>query len=450
MDKVIIVSADGHAAMPESAWPEYVDKRYHDQLPMAREQGKRFLAFQAQLINFAPDVLTVMDPDRILQDGGWEGIWNLDVRLREMDREGVAAEFVIPGDQRAAGLWGTFYGPCPEELMTESKRAYHRWAADTFGPAKDRLLILGDAAATGTMDEMVADLQWLKDHGYAATQIPGRRLRPEHPPLYDAFWDPFWVKCVELGMPLLMHGGYASEVNEYGKKYEKVIKQMEDAGRTNMLEEFLHYAKDFFELNLRPRQAMWQLMLGGVFDRHPGLKLLITELRADWVPATLRHLDAAYLRDRDDLPAKKLPSEYWQTNCLAGVSFMHKAEAETRYDIGVDRIAFGRDYPHSEGTWPNTGDWMADLFEGVPEDEIRKMVGGNLISFLGLDRDHLAKIAERVGPTMDQILGRETPIDPQLREIFHTRGGYLKPTEKVEPHKIDELLQHDLVGLARR
>ena len=450
MDKVIIVSADGHAGMPESAWPEYVQKKYHEHLPMAHELGQRFLDFQKALVTFAPDVLDVMDPDQILQSGGWEGIWNLEVRLAEMDREGIAAEFVIPADQRAPSLWGEFYGPCPPELIAESKHAYQRWAADVFGPARDRLLILGDAAGSGDMDDMLSDLRWLADHGFAATQIPGRRERPEHPPLYDEFFDPFWAKCVELDMPLLMHGGYGSQVNDYGKKYEKVIKQMEAAGRTNLLEEFLHYAKDFFELDLKPRRAMWQMMLGGVFDRHPGLKLMLTELRADWAPATLAHLDSVYLAHRDQVPATKLPSDYWRSNCMAGVSFMHKAEAVTRHDIGVETIAFGRDYPHSEGTWPNTSEWLSDLFVGVPDDEVRLMLGGNLIRFLGLDREHLAGIASRIGPTIDDITRRPTPVDTALTEIFHSRGGYLKPVEAIDPVKIDILLDEDLTSLNAR
>lgn len=443
MSNLVIVSADGHAAMPEDAWPEYVERRYHEFLPKAHEEGQRFLEFQRALISFTPETLSVMDPDEVLGSGGWQGIWDLDRRLAEMDREGIAAEFVIPGDQRAPHLFSQFYGPCPAELIKAGKDAYHRWAADTFGPAKDRLLILGDAAAVGDMADMLADLEWLADHGFAATSIPGRVVRPDLPPLHDEYFDPFWAKCADLGLPILMHAGFGSEVNEYGKKYEKVIKNMEAAGRTNLLEEFLHHAKDFFELSLRPRQAMWQMMLGGVFDRHPRLRLLMTELRADWLPATLRHLDAAYLRSRADVPAKKLPSEYWKTNCLAGVSFMHKAEAETRYEIGVETIAFGRDYPHAEGTWPNTREWLSDLFAGVSENEVRLMLGENLIRVLGLDRAHLESVAARIGPGIDQVTKPTTTLDPRLAEIFHSRGGYLKPVEQVDADAIDALLRQD-------
>jgi hypothetical protein len=197
--------------------------------------------------------------------------------------------------------------------------------------------------------------------------------------------------------------------------------------------------------NVAPRRPMWQLMLGGVFDRHPNLKLVLTEIRLDWIPATLQHLDAVYERHRADLPAKRKPSEYWQTNCLAGASFIHKAEVEMRHDIGVETILFGRDFPHPEGTWPNTKDWLRHAFAGVPEDEVRLMLGENAVRFLRLDRERLAEIARRIGPTIDDITGSGPEIRPELITNFDERGGYLKPAEGGERlSAVDELVREDL------
>lgn len=446
-ERVLIVSADGHAAMPEELWAEYVEREYHDALPEASEDGRRFVEFQSALVNFPEDTIAHMDPEGLLKQGRWKGVWDLDIRLAEMDREGIAAEFVIPGDQRVPNLFSSFMRELPDDVILAGTRAYHRWASDTFGPGKDRLLILGDAAAAGDMDTMLAELDWIADHGFAATQIPGRVLRPELPPIYDAYYDPFWSKCAERGIAILMHAGYGTAANEFGLTYQKIIDNMEAAGRTNLLEEFMHHTEGFFDMNIKPRQAMWQMMLGGVFDRHPDLKLMLTELRADWVPATLAHLDAAWLKSRNDVPAKRKPSEYWRDNCLAGVSFMHKAESINRYDIGVASMNVGRDYPHSEGTWPNTAVWLSDLFDGVPEEEVRMMLGGNLIRTLGLDAKYLQSIADRIGPRIEDIIGGSR-ADQKMLEIFHARGGYLKPLPPVDPAAIDELLVDDLQALA--
>jgi hypothetical protein len=113
--------------------------------------------------------------------------------------------------------------------------------------------------------------------------------------------------------------------------------------------------------------------------------------------------------------------------------------------VGVETISFGRHYPHSEGTWPNTKTWLSDAFAGVPEDELRLMLGENAIRILDLDRPKLAEIAGRIGSTVEEISGPDTLFDPRLIRQFDARGGYLKPAEgggKIS--EIDEMLRADL------
>ena len=61
---------------------------------------------------------------------------------------------------------------------------------------------------------------------------------------------------------------------------------------------------------------------------------------------------------------------------------MHRSEVEMRDEIGIETIDFGRDYPHTEGTWPNTSDYLRRLFAGVPERDVRLILGENAIRFL--------------------------------------------------------------------
>ena len=115
-----------------------------------------------------------------------------------------------------------------------------------------------------------------------------------------------------------------------------------------------------------------------------------------------------------------------------------------RHEIGVGTIFFGRDYPHAEGTWPNTADWLTDAFAGVPDDELRLMLGENAIRILGLDRTKLAAVAERIGPTFADITGRASDLDEALVANWDARGGYLKPREPADPDALDPLLSEDL------
>jgi predicted TIM-barrel fold metal-dependent hydrolase len=114
---------------------------------------------------------------------------------------------------------------------------------------------------------------------------------------------------------------------------------------------------------------------------------------------------------RADLPARRRPSEYWRSNCLAGASFIHRAEVEIRHEIGVETILFGRDFPHNETTWPNTRDWLRLAFAGVPEPEARMMLGENAVRFFGLDRQRLVELAKRCESAV---------LDPEVRRSIRT------------------------------
>ena len=114
----------------------------------------------------------------------------------------------------------------------------------------------------------------------------------------------------------------------------------------------------------QPRRVMWQLMAGGVLDRHPGLKVALTEIRADWVPATLDHLTTRFAEKQ--VPGKLTPREYWERHFLVVPSSIHRAEVAMRHEIGVGQLGFGQDYPHWEGVWPDTLAWLQDAFGERP------------------------------------------------------------------------------------
>jgi len=326
-------------------------------------------------------------------------------------------------------------------------RAYNRWARDTFGAASERVLLVGAMGSGTDLDGAVAELRWLADHEFVGTYAPGFLTFPGQPPLHDEHWEPYWAACADLGLAVVVHAGYGFEQGLVYDRLDRVMRELAESGGSEMdlvtrtaTEVF---TSDIFS-DIKARRPIWQLMYGGAFDRHPNLKLIASEIRLDWIPSNLAYLDSLYDQHRDGLPAKRRPSEYWQTNCLAGASFMHKAEVEMRDEIGVDTILFGRDYPHPEGTWPNTPDWLRDGFAGVPETDLRKMLGENGIRFLNLDRKPLEAIAARIGPTVEDLTGGGA-VDPELVDIFANRGGYLKPAEgDARIPELVPMIDHDL------
>jgi predicted TIM-barrel fold metal-dependent hydrolase len=163
------------------------------------------------------------------------------------------------------------------------------------------------------------------------------------------------------------------------------------------------------------RRALWYMIFGGVFERHPGLKLVITEQR--WDDEVLTDMDSIYVanpaepdfpsaqsfeRLRGELP--RLPSDYFRTNCFIGASMLSRREATAaiEHDL-VGNVLWGSDYPHQEGCWPYTLPSLRKTFAGLPHDATRRMLGANAAEVYGFDLDALARVAGRIGPTVGEL-----------------------------------------------
>jgi predicted TIM-barrel fold metal-dependent hydrolase len=146
------------------------------------------------------------------------------------------------------------------------------------------------------------------------------------------------------------------------------------------------------------------LIWGGVFEDFPRLRVAITEGTAIWVPHTLALLDErhsdhpgnAKLGDYKSHLSLK-PSEYFARNVRVGAS-VPRREAELRHEIGVANLMWGSDFPHPEGTWPQTAERLHASFHGLPEAEVAAILGANAAAFYGFDAEKLAPLVARIGP----------------------------------------------------
>jgi predicted TIM-barrel fold metal-dependent hydrolase len=100
---------------------------------------------------------------------------------------------------------------------------------------------------------------------------------------------------------------------------------------------------------------------------------------------------------------KRRPSDYFRDNVWIGASFPGPGEAGRFEEIGVDKVMWGSDYPHDEGTYPNTRASLRAAFSGWGEADVRRVLAGNIASVYGFDLGALAPIAERVGPRVDEV-----------------------------------------------
>jgi predicted TIM-barrel fold metal-dependent hydrolase len=458
--KVVVVSADGHCGPPVEEYRSYLDPKYHGALDQLIDEEREYTTATSKIGSFSATQLGVIDRAGAIASGGLTGAWDVDRRIVEMDREGIAAELLLAGHQLAStpffGIGNNVY---PPDVRMAGARAFNRWQADVISAGGDRFIGIVEHAPVSDIGELVREIEWAAEHGFRGIVMPGAIADKSlpRPPFYSPYWEPFWAACAAADLAMVLHVGLGPEqgvvfdlfraraatmTGDYRRDVPEPSQSLMDNSAATPKKD------DIFALNYSPRQVLWELMVGGVFDRYPNLRYVPTEARADWLPDTLAHMDARF--ERGDTPLRKRPSEYWQSNGFAGASFIHRAELEDRERIGVSTLMFGRDYPHPEGTWPNSIDWIRAAFAGVPDSDARKVLGENAIRCYGLDGSALAAVAARIGPDIDDLLGRSEDVDPLIVDEFDKRGGFRKAAPGLETQALDSILDSALVGASSR
>ena len=158
--------------------------------------------------------------------------------------------------------------------------------------------------------------------------------------------------CEDLGVKVNSHGG--TGLPNYGKY---------------AVADLLYIT----EVSFYSQRPFVQMLLSGVFERHPRLQFVMTEMGCAWLPPMLERFDqlikkinttgaTGELRYTDEHKLPQLASDYFRQNCWVGVSQPGPDDAGARDVIGIDQFMWGSDYPHDEGTWPYTREHLRQLF----------------------------------------------------------------------------------------
>jgi len=390
----VVISADTHAGASIEAYRAYLD-------PAHRE---RFDAWRASYRN----------PQRRHIGSKKHKNWDDAERLRDMESEGVVGEVVFPNT--VPPFFRTSVLICGNPSVENYRdrlagiRAHNRWLAEWCAEHPERRAGIG-LVYLNDVDEAIADVEWIAKHG-----LRGGVLLPHVPPdcthirpLYAPDYDRFWAACQDCDVVLNHHGGTGSP--DYGPyKVALPIRLLETP---------------FFST-----RSYAHLLLGGVFERFPKLRYIVTESGCAWVPSTLENLDRVWARVRtgavgefefatDSMPPEP-PSFYARRNCFYGASSPSRRELAGRHEIGIDRILWGSDYPHYEGTYPYTRPSLRHTLHDVPEPEVRAILGENAARLYGFDLAKLAPLAERFGPTPAEV-ATPLPADAIPRDT-HTNA----------------------------
>ena len=447
MDRITIVSADSHGGLRPEDYRPYFDPEYRDYADELRAEQDAWFEVIAPIVKPFPDeVLEVIDPHDMIRSGAYSAAWDVDKRLEVFDAEGIAAAVVIYSSQEAiCPFFSSKNIARPADVRAAGARAYNRWLADFCQAGKGRLAGLMGAIPFPDIEALVEQLRWGKDAGLAGIILP-ETAGHDLPALHDPFWEPLWATCAELGFALTIHAGHGMAHGEFTRLLAETVKAATkpDGSYNAMMadRDSDDLGSKVFKIGMGPIRPLWQLIWSGVFDRHPTLQVVFTEVGVDWIPGTLQALDA--IHEAGDSTLKMRPSEYWARNGAVGASSLRPNSLGLRHEIGVGRMLFGTDFPHPEGTFPNTLDWIRETFRGVSEEEARKILGDNAIDVYGLDRAHIESVAARIGPTPGSVLGPGHSVDPRIVEHWNVRSGYGKALDLVDPAEVEGFARADL------
>lgn len=389
---LLLISADGHVGPATETYRSYLD-------PSERQAFDEFLV--GHRFRWTPEEPDSMFSPKTREPArshprfaatGYSSLHDPVRRLHELDQDGVAAEVLFPDDQnRNTPPW--LAGVAPQafdrtydaRLRQAGARAYNRWLAEFCAAAPDRFLGQILLGSLEDVDTAVAEIR--RAHATGLTTGVFLPLDYYLPLYHHPRYEPLWNVCDELGLTVSIHASDGGP-SWYGDGWR---------GAAVYLSEISFYAE-------RP---LWCLIFGGVFDRHPDLKVVFTEQGSAWVPGLLRNLDgmacSAMMRwtELDPLPMR--PSEYFARHCMVGNSLMSRADVDERAAVGLERLAWGSDFPHLEGSWPAVRASLRGLFGGIPTDEARRMLGENLARAYRLDGEVLAKLAAKIGPRPEDL-----------------------------------------------
>lgn len=278
------------------------------------------------------------------------GARDLDLRLADMDRDGVDAELVFP----SLGLM------LPRINDREGQRTacsiWNDWAWDYTAPVRDRLIPAAMIPCID-FDDALAECKRTADKGFAAFCL-WEGLNNYN----DPRWDPIFAFAAEMGIPLVFHTG-VGDIN---------IRALKGPG--GALFNYTRQMNDAVDI-------ITQLVAGGVLDRNPDAHILFAEHSAGWLWGLAERMDEVYQGHAPAISPKlsRLPSQIVRDQVHCALQ-NDTGSLATRRGVGIGALLFATDYPHAEGTFPfsqNVIDRMIAEHPDATREEIAAVLGGN-------------------------------------------------------------------------
>ncbi len=382
--KYRIFSADSHLEISPDRWTPRVPAKYRDRAPrmVKLSDGGDGIIIEGRDVYVLGLAITGKPYEDHKLSGmtyeGSPGAGKPEERVQEQVQDGVDGEVLFT----SAGNLSFWRGIKNNEAYRAVVHAYNEFLAEEYcAVARDRLLAMGVIPSSG-IDDAIAEMEYCARAGLKGIALNSFPSGKGFPTPED---DRFWAAVIDIGIPLTVHVGF---LGREGPTFKYPRNPGEVAFGGDPIRVLTRFGGSS-GLNAI------QLMLSGVFERFPKLKIFWAETQIGWLPYFYEQLDDVYKRSRFWIardfglePLQRKPSEHIREHCWWGFIY-DPIGLRLRHDVNVDRIMWGNDFPHSAGDWPHSRQVIKEMFEGIPEDEQYKMLVSNAVDFFHLENGSL-------------------------------------------------------------
>ena len=348
-----IVSADGHWDLSEDIFYQKFPEKFKDRAPRVWFEKSLNSFTLGSPDSFKSNVVQIGEMAReMLSTHYTRGLYDFDERIEHMDANGITKEILFP----QLILMYLNNGPTLD-IREDVFRIFNEHLAEKTSRFPGRVFGVGVCANWWEPSRMAGAVRQIVDLGLKTFMLPnspGKNASGKEITYGSEDMEPLWAAAEEAGLPVCFH----------------IAESLLNIEGRGVLGGFLMSAFTSF------RKSAGQLIFGGVFDRHPDLKVVFAEGGIGWVPPALQDAEAIYDSYLSALkPAlKHRPSYYWHNNCYA--TFQSDRLGLGQLDIiGADRIMWANDYPHPEGTHGLSHSSMQQVLDMTPEPIARKILG---------------------------------------------------------------------------
>jgi predicted TIM-barrel fold metal-dependent hydrolase len=354
-----LISVDDHIVEPPHTWTSRLPQRYQEAGPHVVEldNGRqawryegRTIPIELGMVRTLPEVGQDVLDGHVRFDEMRPGCYDPVARLGDMATDGVWAQVAFPTFSRFSGH--RFVEGQDKQLSLLATKAYNDFLFEEWcAAAPDRLLPMV-ALPVWDVVEAVAEVQRTAALGAKAVAFTENPYKLGLPSLHTDHWEPLWAAIDEAGLPICIHIGSSGSL----------ISSSPDAPWAVTL--------SLNGLNSMVTCVDW--LSSGIFERHPGLRLVLSEGGAGWVPYILERAEKEFAIQGARAGTLRNPREIFAEHVYACMVTDYVA-IKNIDDIGADRVMWESDYPHNDGMWPESRTTLEKALVDVPDETARKI-----------------------------------------------------------------------------